>query len=79
MMAQTVYTTTSAIWGGGYFLTPPRQTNKSNWGVKEMNWGVEPPIPRQFPHCMVIIKASHRPNVEILLWGDWGDRIGVEG
>ena len=37
MMAQTVYKIT--IWGGGYFLTPPRQTNKSNWGVEEMNWG----------------------------------------
>jgi len=35
MTAQTVYT--SAIWG--LFSDPPSQTNKSNWGVEEMNWG----------------------------------------
>jgi len=43
MMAQTVYT--SAIWGGGYFLTPQDKRINQTRGVEEMNWGVEPPQP----------------------------------
>ena len=39
MMAQTVYTTTSAIWGG-YFLTPQDKRINRTGGIKEMNWGV---------------------------------------
>jgi len=46
MMAQTLYKCNL----GGYCVTPhPRQTNKSNRGVEEMNWGVEPPNPPAIP------------------------------
>jgi len=32
-----------------------------------MNWGVEPPTPRQFPHCLesitsIEMKLEHRPG-----------------
>jgi len=37
------------VQSGGLFSDPPRQTNKSNWGVEEMNWGLNPPIPPAIP------------------------------
>jgi len=61
MMAQTVYT--SAIWGV-IFWPPPRQTNKSNWGV-------EPPNPPGNSHTgwpSIRMSVTARTGLWLTLW-----------